>query len=544
MLGAMQDWPLRVSTLIDHAAKYHGNRPIVGRSAEGPYVETTWAGVHAAAKKVAQALNHLGYGSGDAIGVMAWNTPRHMEVWYGVSGCGAILHTLNPRLFSEQLEYIINHAGDRVVMVEPDLVKVLEPLVPQLGTVEKWVVLTERANMPQTTLPDAIAYDELLAMADGDYEWATGDENDPCGLCYTSGTTGNPKGVLYSHRSNVMHALFASTPDCIPISSTDVVMPVVPLFHANGWGLAYTCALNGAAMVMPGRDMTAPGLYEMLEKGVTLTAAVPTIWLGMLQHLRQNKLSFSTLKRVVIGGSSCPRAVIEAFQLDYGAQVIHAWGMTETSPLGSVCSFKPEVASLGAAEKLDVQTSVGHPPYGVDLRITDDAGEELPWDGKHQGKLWIRGYGVVKRYHRMEKDAAEPGTQWFDTGDVATMDPNAYVRITDRSKDVIKSGGEWISSIDLENAAVAHPQVAEAAAIGVPHPKWDERPVLCIVGVNGARPPKEEILALVGEHFAKWQIPDDVIYMDELPHTATGKISKLELRKKLNGLGYVHPEAA
>ncbi|MDF2231313.1 long-chain-fatty-acid--CoA ligase [Albimonas sp. CAU 1670] len=544
MLGAMQDWPLRVSTLIDHAAKYHGNRPIVGRSAEGPFVETTWAGVHAAAKKVAQALNHMGYGSGDAIGVMAWNTPRHMEVWYGVSGCGAILHTLNPRLFSEQLDYIINHAGDRVVMVEPDLVKVLEPLVPQLRTVEKWVVLTERANMPQTTLPDAIAYDELLAMADGDYEWATGDENDPCGLCYTSGTTGNPKGVLYSHRSNVLHALYASTPDCIPLSSNDVVMPVVPLFHANGWGLAYTCALNGAAMVMPGRDMTAPGLYEMLEKGVTLTAAVPTIWLGMLQHLRQNKLKFSTLSRVVIGGSSCPRAVIEAFQLDYGAQVIHAWGMTETSPLGSVCSFKPEVASLGAAEKLDVQTTVGHPPYGVDLRITDDDGEELPWDGKHQGKLWVRGPGVVRRYHRMEKDAAEPDTQWFDTGDVATMDPNAYVRITDRSKDVIKSGGEWISSIDLENAAVAHPQVAEAAAIGVPHPKWDERPVLCIVGVNGAKPPKEEILELVGKHFAKWQVPDDVIYMDELPHTATGKISKLELRKKLNGLGYVHPEAA
>ena len=544
MLGAMQDWPLRVSTLIDHAAKYHGNRPIVGRSAEGPYVETTWAGVHAAAKKVAQALNHLGYGSGDAIGVMAWNTPRHMEVWYGVSGCGAILHTLNPRLFSEQLDYIINHAGDRVVMVEPDLVKVLEPLVPQLKTVEKWVVLTERANMPQTTLPDAMAYDELLALAEGDYEWATGDENDPCGLCYTSGTTGNPKGVLYSHRSNVLHALYASTPDCIPLSSNDVVMPVVPLFHANGWGLAYTCALNGAAMVMPGRDMTAPGLYEMLEKGVTLTAAVPTIWLGMLQHLRQNKLSFSTLKRVVIGGSSCPRAVIEAFQLDYGAQVIHAWGMTETSPLGSVCSFKPEVASLGAAEKLDVQTSVGHPPYGVDLRITDDDGKELPWDGKHQGKLWVRGPGVVKRYHRMEKDAAEADGQWFDTGDVATMDPNAYVRITDRSKDVIKSGGEWISSIDLENAAVAHPQVAEAAAIGVPHPKWDERPVLCIVGVNGAKPPKEEILELVGKHFAKWQVPDDVIYMDELPHTATGKISKLELRKKLNGLGYVHPEAA
>ena len=544
MIGEMQDWPLRVSTLIDHAAKFHANRPIIGRSAEGPMEHSSWGRAHAQAKKVAQALSRMGYGGGDAIGVMAWNTPRHMEIWYGVSGCGAILHTLNPRLFSEQLDYIINHAGDRVVMVEPDLVRVLEPLVDKLRTVEKWVVLTDRANMPQTSLPDAIAYDELLAMADGDYEWAKPHENDPCGLCYTSGTTGNPKGVAYSHRSNVLHAMFAMTPDCVPLSSTDVVMPVVPLFHANGWGLAYTSALGGASLVMPGRDMTAPGLYEMLEMGVTITAAVPTIWLGMLQHLRQNKLKFSTLKRVVIGGSSCPRAVIEAFQLDYGAQVIHAWGMTETSPLGSVCSFKPEVAALSPSEKLDVQTSVGHPPYGVDLRITDDEENELPWDGKQQGKLWVRGYGVVKRYHRMEKDAVEGEDQWFDTGDVATMDANGYVRITDRSKDVIKSGGEWISSIDLENAAVAHPDVAEAAAIGVPHPKWDERPILCIVGVGGAQPPKEEILALIGEHFAKWQIPDDVIYLDELPHTATGKISKLELRKKLNGLGYRHPEAA
>ena len=543
MFGAMQDWPLRVSSIIDHAARYHPERPVRGRSAEGPIVESNWREVHAKAKKCAQALSKMGYGRGDAIGVMAWNTPRHMEVWYGVSGAGCILHTLNPRLFSEQLDFIINHAEDKVVMIDADMVKILEPLVDKLKTVEHWIVLTDREHMPETSLPNAMCYEEWVAEQEGDFEWVKGDENDPCGLCYTSGTTGDPKGVLYTHRSNVLHALFAVTPDCIPISSRDVVLPVVPLFHANGWGLAYTSALVGASLVMPGRDMTAPGLYEMLEQGVTLTAAVPTIWLGMLQHLRANKLKFSTLDRVVIGGSSCPKAVIEAFQKDYGAQVIHAWGMTETSPLGSVCTFKPEVAALPEDQRLEIQTSVGHPPFGVDLKITDDDGNELPWDGHQQGRLLVRGYGVIKRYHKKDEDAVGEG-QWFDTGDVATMDPNAYVRITDRSKDVIKSGGEWISSIELENAAVAHPQVAEAAAIGVPHPKWAERPVLCIVGVNGAKPPKEEILELVGKHFAKWQVPDDIIYMDELPHTATGKISKLELRKKLNSLGYRHPEAA
>ncbi|MBR27579.1 MAG: long-chain fatty acid--CoA ligase [Rhodobacteraceae bacterium] len=544
MLGSMQDYPLRVSTVIDHAAKYHGKRPVRGRSAEGPIVESNWETVHAKAKKCAQALARMGYGRGDAIGVMAWNTVRHMEVWYGVSGCGAILHTLNPRLFAEQLDYIINHAEDKVIMVDADLVKLMEALAPRLPKVEKWVILTDRAHMPETTLPNPICYEEMVAEEDGDFEWVTGPETDPCGLCYTSGTTGNPKGVLYSHRSNVLHALTALQPDCLGGSSNDVILPVVPLFHANGWGLAYVSAMSGASLVMPGRDMSAAGLYEMLEQGVTATAAVPTIWLGMLQYLRANKLKFSTLNKVIIGGSSCPRAVIEAFQNDYGARVIHAWGMTETSPLGSVCTFKPEVMALDEAGKLDIQTSVGHPPYGVDLRITDDAENELPWDGKQQGKLWIRGFGVVKRYHNKDEDAALPGSQWFDTGDVATMDPNAYVRITDRSKDVIKSGGEWISSIDLENAAVAHPLVAEAAAIGVAHPKWDERPILVIVPVGDETPPKEEILALVAEHFAKWQVPDDVIFMDELPHTATGKISKLELRKKLEGIGYHHPEAA
>jgi acyl-CoA synthetase (AMP-forming)/AMP-acid ligase II len=543
MFGQMQDWPLRVSTIIDHAAKYHGDRPVKGRSAEGPIVQSNWRKVNLQARKVSQALAAMGYGKGDAIGVMAWNTVRHMEVWYGVTGAGCILHTLNPRLFAEQLDYIINHAHDRVIMIDADIVGVLERLVDKLPLVEKWIVLTDREHMPETTLPNAICYEEWIGEQDGDFAWAKGDENDPCGLCYTSGTTGNPKGVLYSHRSNVLHAMFSISVDCIGMSSNDVIMPVVPLFHANGWGMAYTAPMVGASLVMPGRDMSPAGIYEMLDMDVTLSAAVPTVWLGLLQHLRAKGLRLDTVQRVVIGGSSCPRAVIEAFQNEYGVQVIHAWGMTECSPLGSVCTLKPEVMALDAAGRLDAQTTVGHPPYGVDLRITDDNDDELPWDSKSQGKLWIRGPGVVKRYHNAN-EVAVTEDNWFDTGDVATMNPHAYVKITDRSKDVIKSGGEWISSIELENAAVGHPQIAEAAAIGVPHDKWGERPILCVVGLNGARPPKDEVLAEVGRHFAKWQIPDDVVYLDALPHTATGKISKLELRKVLAALGYKHPEAA
>jgi fatty-acyl-CoA synthase len=543
MFGQMQDWPLRVSTIIDHAAKYHGDRPVSGRAAEGHFVSSDWKTINRRARKVSQGLAKMGFGPSDAVGVMAWNTVRHMEVWYGVTGAGCILHTLNPRLFAEQLDYIINHANDRVIMIDADIVGVLEPLVDKFPKIEKWIVLTDRAHMPDTSLPNAICYEEWVDAQDGDFEWVAGDERDPCGLCYTSGTTGNPKGVLYSHRSNVLHAMFSIAPDCVGMSSNDVIMPVVPLFHANGWGMAYTAPMVGASLMMPGRDMSAPALYELLNKGVTMSAAVPTVWLGLLQYLRANDLSLDKVERVVIGGSSCPRAVIEAFQNDYGVQVIHAWGMTECSPLGTVCTLKPEIMALDAAGRVDAQTTVGHPPYGVDLRLTDDDGAELPWDGVAQGKLWIRGPGVVKRYHNADQLATEDDN-WFDTGDVATVSPHAYVKITDRSKDVIKSGGEWISSIELENAAVAHPLVAEAAAIGVPHDKWGERPILCVVGVGGAKPPKAEVLAEVEKHFAKWQIPDDVVYLDALPHTATGKISKLELRKILNAQGYKHPEAA
>lgn len=536
----MQNFPLRVGGILDHAARYHPNRPIIGRSVEGPIVNSTWADVHREAKQVATALKGIGIKKGDVIGVMAWNTVRHLSVWYGIPGAGAVNHTLNPRLFADQLVYIINHAEDRFIMVDLDLLPIFEAIIDKLPNIEKIIVLTDSAHMPETKL-DVICYGDLLEGQPNNEPWVSGDENEPCGICYTSGTTGDPKGVVYSHRSNVLHALAAAAPDMINMSSNDCVMPVVPLFHANGWSIAYNAPMAGASMVLPGRDMTAPALYEMLEMGVTFTAAVPTIWLGLLQHLEAGKLRLSTLKRVLIGGASCPRAVVETFQKDYGVQVLHAWGMTEMSPLGTICSFKPEVNALPDDQRLTVQETVGHPPYTVDLKIVNDMGEDLAWDGVTQGRLLTKGASVVQRYLKAKEDVVD-GDGWFDTGDVAVMDANGYVRITDRSKDVIKSGGEWISSIEMENCAVAHPGVAEAAAVAVPHPKWDERPVLAIVPMGGVVPDPAEIMSLLEKRFAKWQLPDDIFMVDDLPHTATGKVSKLELRQRLKDQGYALPE--
>ncbi len=540
MHNLMQDWPLRIGRILDHAARYHPHRRITGRSAEGRIETTDWAGIRTGALKVTQAVRRMGLGRGDVIGVMAWNTARHLEVWYGVPGAGAALHTLNPRLFADQLVYIINHAGDRALLVDPDLLPAIAAIRDKLTTVRDIIVMTGAAHMPENAPAGAIAYADWVGAEDGDTDWTPGDERDACGICYTSGTTGNPKGVVYTHRSNVLHALVAQGADMLGLSSTDSIMPVVPFFHANGWATAYTAPLVGASMVLPGRDMTPAGLYEMLEMGVTCTAAVPTVWLMLLQYLDAGNRTFSTLERVVIGGASCPRAVIEAFQNRYGVRVLHAWGMTEMSPLGTVCSFKPEVAALPDAERLTVQETVGHPPFSIELRITDDTGHDLPWDSATQGRLWARGPAVVQRYLKADHDAAGP-EGWFDTGDMATMDANGYVRITDRSKDVIKSGGEWISSIALENAAVGHPDVAEAAAVGIPDEKWGERPVLVVVRKPERDPAKDDILGLIGKSFAKWQVPDDVIFVDEIPHTATGKISKLRLRQILTDQGYSLP---
>jgi fatty-acyl-CoA synthase len=472
---------------------------------------------------------------------MAWNTHRHMEAWYGVPGAGAVLHSLNPRLGREQLLYIINHAGDRWILVDLDLVPVLEGLAGGLPRVAGYIVMTDRAHMPATSLRNALCYEELLAAEDGDAAWHPADERDACGICYTSGTTGEPKGVVYAHRSNVIHAMTFVQADMLGLSCRDVMMPVVPLFHANGWSTGFSTPLAGAGMVLPGRRLDPASLYQMLGHGVTITAAVPTVWLTLLPYLRENGLKLPTLERVVIGGSACPRAVIEAFQREFGVHVIHAWGMTETSPLGTLCSFKPEIAALPEEQRLETQLTVGHPPFTVDIDLHDDDGRKLPWDGRTQGHLVVRGPGVVRRYLKQERDAVD-AEGWFDTGDAATITPLGYVRITDRFKDVIKSGGEWISSIDLENHAVGHPDVAEAAAVAVPHPKWDERPVLVVVARPGKAPSREEILERLRPHFAPWQLPDDVIFVDEIPHTATGKISKLRLREMLDAMGYRLPD--
>jgi fatty-acyl-CoA synthase len=542
MDNLMQEFPLRVGNIIDHAARYHPKRDIISRDVEGPINRTNWNEIRNRALQLAKALQKLGVRKGDVIGVMAWNTSRHLEVVYGVPGVGAVNHTLNPRLFSEQLIYIINHAEDKVLMVDPDLIPVIELIIAKCTSVQQIIVMTNAQNMPKSSIENLLCYEEIISSEDSDMIWVKGSEYDACGICYTSGTTGNPKGVVYTHRSNTLHALASAAPDMLGLASTERIMPVVPLFHANGWSIGYTAPITGASMIMPGRDMSPKALYEMLELGATVTAAVPTVWLLLLDFLEKENLTLSTLKRVVIGGSACPRAVIEKFQDKYGIKVLHAWGMTEMSPLGTICSFKPEVFALSKEGQLNVQETTGHPPFSVDLKITNDQGTDLPWDGLSPGKLWARGAAVVKRYLKSSSDIADDN-DWFDTGDVATIDPNGYMRITDRSKDVIKSGGEWISSIDLENAAVGHPEVSEAAAIGVAHPKWDERPIVVVVCHSSNKPEKSDILNFISKNVAKWQVPDDVIYMDEIPHTATGKISKLDLRQKLSDMNYVHPES-
>jgi len=541
MQGLMQDWPLRVTRIIDHAARFHSRRPVISRSVEGPITRSSWGEVHLRARKVMQALRRLGVTPGEMIGCMAWNTTRHMEVWYGVPGAGAVLHSLNPRLSAEQLVYIITHAEDRWIFLDHDLVGVLEPLAGDLPDVKGYIVMTDRAHMPETTLPNALCYEEMVAAEDGAADWVDGPEDAACGVCFTSGTTGHPKGVVYAHRSNVLHAMAMLQPDMMGLSSNDVLMPVVPLFHANAWSTGFSTPMAGAAMVLPGRHMDPASIYEMLDHGVTVTAAVPTVWLPLLAHLKAEKLALPHLDRVIIGGSACPRAVIETFQNDYGVQVLHAWGMTETSPIGTICSFTPEIAVLGPEGRLDAQEKVGHCPFTVDLEVRDDDGTPQPWDGASQGRLLIRGPGVLRRYLKFDEDVVDKDG-WFDTGDAATMDRNGYVRITDRFKDVIKSGGEWISSIDMENAAVAHPDVFEAAAVGMPHPKWDERPVLLVVPQPGAQPTPDSILDKLRPHFAKWQLPDEVIFVDAIPHTATGKISKLTIRRNLEADGYKLPD--
>jgi fatty-acyl-CoA synthase len=545
MLGLMQDWPLLLHRIIDHAAIFHGDRKVITRSVEGPIVETNYREVRARALKVAQRLEKDGIKLSDRVATLAWNTWRHLETWYGILGVGAIYHTVNPRLFPDQIVWIVNHAEDRMMFVDLTFVPILEKIADRLPTIERYVILTDAAHMPQTNLKNAVAYESWIAEVDGDFKWKQFDENTAAGMCYTSGTTGNPKGVLYSHRSNVLHAMIAVMPDCKGVASRDVVMPVVPLFHANGWSLAFSCPMAGATMVLPGPKMDGASIYELLNTyKVSFTAAVPTVWLMLLQDLEKTGGKLPYLNRVVIGGSACPRAMTKTFQEEYGVEVIHAWGMTEMSPLGSLCTLKPEYAELKGDALLDVQMKQGHPPFGVEMKITDDAGRDLPWDGKTFGRLKVRGPAVAKSYYKGEGAEVFGADGWFDTGDVATMDQYGYMQITDRSKDVIKSGGEWISSIDLENLAVGHPKVAEAAVIGVAHPKWDERPLLVVVLKKGETATKEELLGFMQGKIAKWWMPDDVAFVDEIPHTATGKIQKTRPRQQFEGYKLPSVQAA
>ncbi len=533
MKGLMQDWPLLVPTILDHAARWHGEREIVTRTVEGPMHRTTYAEIHSRARRVAKALQRLGVRSGERVGTLAWNTHRHMESWYGIMGAGAVCHTLNPRLFPEQIVYIANHAEDAYILADTTFVPILEGVQAQLTHLKGVVLLTDRAHMPETKLRNVLCYEDLVAAEDDEFDWVQVDENDACGLCYTSGTTGNPKGVLYSHRSNVLHALACGNADAFGLRSFDSVLPVVPLFHANAWSLVFSAPIVGAKLVMPGMKLDGQSVHELLEtEGVTFTAAVPTVWLMLLQYLEKEGKKLSTLKRVAIGGSACPRAMIEKFEDDYGVEVMHAWGMTEMSPLGTLGSFKAGMESLPREERIQQKLKQGRPPYTVDMKITGDDAKPLPHDGKAFGNLKVRGPAVAAGYFKGEGGVILDEDGWFDTGDVSTLDPRGFMQITDRAKDVIKSGGEWISSIDLENTAVGHPAVLEAAVIGVAHPKWDERPLLVVVRKPGAEVTKEELFDYMKDKVAKWWLPDDVVFVDEIPHTATGKIQKLTLRER------------
>ena len=532
MLGLMQDWPLLCHRVIDHAALNHAERRVISRSVEGPIHSTDYRALRKRARKVAKRLDRDGIALGDRIATMAWNTWRHLEAWYGILGIGAIYHTINPRLFPDQIAWIVNHAEDRMVLTDLTFVPLLEKLAARLSSVERYVVLTDAAHMPMTSLRNAVPYEEWIGEVDDDFAWRSFDENTAAGMCYTSGTTGNPKGVVYSHRSNVLHSMMASAPDAMGISSCDVVMPVVPMFHANCWGMALTSPMQGSTLVLPGAKLDGASIYELLDTfRVSFTAAVPTVWLMLLHYLEANNAKLPFLRKVVIGGSACPREMLRAFQETYDVEVCHAWGMTEMSPLGSLGSMKPDYARLTGEERLDIQVKQGHAPFGVEMKIVDDADQELPRDGKTFGRLKVRGPAVAGAYFR-ESAGILDDQNFFDTGDVATIDRYGYMQITDRSKDVIKSGGEWISSIELENLAVGHPQIAEAAVIGVKHPKWDERPLLIVKLKEGQSATREDILGFMRGKIAGWWLPDDVVFVAEIPHTATGKILKTALREQ------------
>jgi fatty-acyl-CoA synthase len=534
MLGLMQDWPLTVDKILDHAKNWHPHREVVTRSVEGPIVRISYAEIHGRAKRVSKVLQGWDVKVGDRIATLAWNTARHIEAWYGIMGIGAVCHTLNPRLFPEQLIYIINHAGDRIIFVDLTFVPLLEAILPHCPTVERVVVMTDELTMPATRLPRAECYEQLLAEADEDVTWGGFDEKTACGLCYTSGTTGNPKGVLYSHRSNFIHTLLGLQTTVLGATPKEVILPVVPMFHANAWGIAFGGPAAGSKLVMPGARMDGEAIYELLEtEGVTFSAAVPTVWQGLLAHVREKGLTFSTLKRVLIGGSAVPESLIRAFHDGYGIEVVQGWGMTETSPIGTLSNLTPELLELPYDEQMKWRIKQGVPPLGVELTLKNYAGQEMPHDGHTYGRLMVRGPTIAGAYFKGEGGEILDNEGFFDTGDVATIDSHGFMQITDRAKDVIKSGGEWISSIEIENIAVGHPKVELAAVIGAAHPKWDERPVLIIKLKPGESQDRQEHLDFLQGKIAKWWMPDDVVFVDDIPLGATGKIDKKLLRERM-----------
>jgi fatty-acyl-CoA synthase len=536
MLGLMQDWPLTLDKILDHAADWAGGRELVTRTVEGPIVRTNYAEIRRRAKKLSSALKDLGVKPGDRVATLAWNTARHIEAWYAIMGIGAVCHTLNPRLFPEQLCYIIGHAEDKVLITDLTFLPTVLRNRPLMTTVQTLIVMTDEDHMGEAAGTGALALETLIEGGSPDCAWGGFDENTAAGLCYTSGTTGNPKGVLYSHRTNFLHTLVTMQKDVFGLSASDVVLPVVPMFHANAWGLVFSCPAIGCKMVLPGQRLDGPAVYELLEtEGVTFTAGVPTVWQTLLQFMRDNGLGFSTLKGVGSGGSAVPESMVRAFRDDYGVEVYHAWGMTETSPVATVSALTPEILAQSREEQLRYKLKQGRPPLGVELKLVDDTGAVLPHDGRTVGHLKIKGAYVVGRYFKGEGGDIRDEEGFFDSGDIATIDPVGYIQITDRAKDVIKSGGEWISSIDIENLAAGHPKAAIAAVIGVAHPKWGERPLLLVKLKDGETATAQEFLGFFDGKIARWQIPDDVVFVDDIPLGATGKIDKKLIRQRFAG---------
>ena len=537
MFGLMQDRPLMISSIIRHAAQSHGTTEVVSKLVDGAVHRTDYASVERRARRLVRALQRLGIKPGDRVGTLAWNSFRHLELYYGISGMEAVCHTINPRLSPDDIGFIVNDAGDAVVFADLTFGPLIEAIAPRLvASVRAIVMLADGTELPTLTLPpgiDLLAYEDLLSGADEDYAWPEFDERTASSLCYTSGTTGRPKGVLYSHRSTVLHAYAINSADVFNLSAVDRTMPVVPMFHVNAWGSPYAAPMMGAAMIFPGRHLDGPSVARMMnEERVTVSAGVPTVWMGLLQHLRTSGERLTSVQRLVIGGSACPRLLLEAFDREYGIRVDHAWGMSETSPLGTYNRRKASNIELDGEDLLRLREKQGRAIFGVEMRITSDDGETLPWDGKTAGNLMVRGLWVASGYYGQPSGSACDAEGWFATGDVATIDADGYMEITDRSKDVIKSGGEWISSIQLENIAVSHPDVLEAAIVAARHPKWDERPLLLVVPKAGRVVEKAELMGLYEGKVAKWWLPDDIIVVDELPHTATGKLSKVALRER------------